>query len=67
MPTECSPQIPSLETLREVASAHGVDPTDADLEAVRGFLAAILPALRELEAAIPAGTVPGGLPEERPA
>jgi hypothetical protein len=32
---------------------QGVVPEDADLEAVRGFLDAILPALAELERSIP--------------
>jgi hypothetical protein len=44
-----SSPVPSLEELRARARLQGVDPTDADLEAVTGFLATILPALAELE------------------
>jgi hypothetical protein len=39
----------SLETLRQVAAAQGVEPSDEDLEAVQGFLDAILPALARIE------------------
>jgi hypothetical protein len=49
MPTESS----SLDFLRELAARQGIEPEDADLEAVRGFLDAILPALGELEVMIP--------------
>jgi hypothetical protein len=38
----------SLELLRRLAAAQGVHPTDDDLEAVRGFLDAILPELERL-------------------
>ena len=38
----------SLDFLREFAARQGVEPSDEDLEAVQGFLDAILPAL-ELE------------------
>ena len=64
MHTESSPQIPALEALRAFASAQGVEPTDADLEEVLGFLRTILPALAELESAIPSGTQPAGLPAQ---
>lgn len=52
---------PSLELLRSLAEQQGVSPADADLEAVLGFLRAILPALSELERRIPSGTPPAGL------
>jgi hypothetical protein len=38
-----------LDFLRELAESQGVSPTDEDLEAVRGFLDAILPALARIE------------------
>ena len=40
---------PSPAELRRIAETHGVTPTDEDLEAVRGFLAVLLPAFEELE------------------
>jgi hypothetical protein len=43
----------SLETLRELAESQGVSPTDEDLEAVRGFLDLLLPALVEIERLLP--------------
>jgi len=46
----------SLDFLREQAAGQGVFPTDADLEAVLGFLAAILPELEELERLVPEET-----------
>ena len=48
----------SLDELRRLAARHGVSPDEADLEAVRGFLAAILPQLAELERRIPPETEP---------
>jgi hypothetical protein len=39
----------SLEFLRELAARQGVRPSDDDLEAVLGFLDAILPELARLE------------------
>lgn len=58
---------PSLGELRRLAEAQGVAPTDADLEAVRAFLAVLLPAFRELEALVPPETAPAAffLPGER--
>ena len=44
-----STQLPSLEEPRALARVQGVEPTDADLEGVLGFLRTVLPALRELE------------------
>jgi hypothetical protein len=39
----------SLDFLRELAARQGVEPSDDDLEAVLGFLDAILPELARLE------------------
>jgi hypothetical protein len=39
----------SLEFLRKLAAQQGVHPSDDDLEAVAGFLDAILPELARLE------------------
>jgi len=49
-----------LELLRALCQRQGVAPEDEDLEAVLGFLRAILPALEDLERLIPddAATVP---------
>lgn len=50
------PPIPDhsgLELLRTLCERQRISPEDADLEAVRGFLDAILPALEELERRIP--------------
>jgi hypothetical protein len=52
---------PSLGELRRLAEAQGVAPTDEDLEAVRAFLAVLLPAFEELERIVPADTVPAAL------
>jgi len=52
MQRESNPQ-PSLELLRELAARQGVVASDADLEAVLGFLRAIVPALEALERALP--------------
>jgi hypothetical protein len=38
-----------LEFLRQVAARQGIEPSDGDLEAVLGFLDAILPELQRLE------------------
>jgi hypothetical protein len=61
MSTQSSQPVPSIDALRALAAAQGVRPTDADLEAVRGFLEAILPALAKLEDELPAETAPAGL------
>lgn len=50
----------SFDFLRELALLQGIRPTDADLEAVQGFLKNILPALAELERALPADVVQVG-------
>jgi hypothetical protein len=42
-----STPLPTLDELRALARVQGVEPTDADLEGVLGFLATVLPALRE--------------------
>ncbi len=60
MTEKSSPQTPSREALRELAESRGVHPTDDDLDAVAGFLDAILPALERLERELPADTVPAG-------
>ena len=39
----------SLDFLRELAARQGVEPSDEDIEAVQGFLDAILPELERLE------------------
>jgi hypothetical protein len=39
----------SPEFLRQLAARQGVEPSDDDLQAVRGFLDAILPELLRLE------------------
>jgi len=60
MEAESSP-VPSLEELRALARAQGVEPSDADLEGVLGFLRTVLPSLRELEEATPRDVPPAGL------
>ena len=61
-------EAPTVEELRAIAAREGVHPTDADLEAVRGFLRVLLPQFRALEAIVPADTVPAAmfLPHESP-
>jgi hypothetical protein len=63
MHTESSP-VPSADVLRALARAQGVEPGDDDLAFAAGFLATILPALREIEEAVPPGTPAAGLPDE---
>ncbi len=48
MSTE-SNHVPTVAELRSAARVHGVEPSDADLVAVQGFLATILPSLIEIE------------------
>jgi hypothetical protein len=60
MGAESTP-LPSLEELRALARAQGVDPTDADLEGVLGFLGIVLPALRELEGETDRDVPPAGM------
>lgn len=52
---------PSLEQLRELARAQGVEPSDEDLHAVSQFLAGLQPAFRALEGIVPADTAPAAL------
>ena len=51
----------ALDELRRLAARQGVSPDDADLEAVRAFLDAILPELADLERRLPDETPPAGL------
>ena len=60
MADESTP-LPTLEELRALARVQGVEPTDDDLEAVLGFLATVLPSLRELEDATSRAIAPAGL------
>jgi hypothetical protein len=60
MAAESTP-VPSLEELRALARAQGVEPTDADLEGVLGFLRTVLPALREVEERTGRDVPPAGL------
>ena len=53
--------LPTLAELRGQARRQGVDPTDADLEAVLGFLATVLPPLQELEEATGREVPPAGM------
>ena len=53
-----SPPPSEIELLRSICERQGVSPEDADLEAVRGFLDTILPALAELERLIPEAIAP---------
>jgi hypothetical protein len=48
--------IPSVEHLREAGATQGVHIEDEDLEGVLGFLALILPALRDIEERLPSET-----------
>ncbi len=63
-----STAIPSVADLRALAQAQGVDPTDDDLERVRGFLGTVLPALRVLEEGTGRDIPPAGmyLPDPEP-
>ena len=67
MAAESTP-VPSLEELRALARAQGVEPSDADLEGVLGFLRTVLPALRELEEGTDRDVPPAGmyLPDPEP-
>jgi hypothetical protein len=47
-----------LELLRAICERQGVAPTDADLEAVRGFVDRVVPALAEIERRLPRDTTP---------
>lgn len=52
---------PSLDQLRELAKAQGVEPSDEDLQAVSQFLVGLLPAFRALEGLVPPETAPAAL------
>jgi hypothetical protein len=53
--------VPSIEELRRQAAAQGIEPSDADLERVRGFLTVLYPQFAELERLVPPGTVPAAV------
>lgn len=53
-----SPDPSDLGLLRALCELQGVSPADADLQAVQGFLQAILPALEELERLVPDDILP---------
>ncbi len=55
--------VPSLEELRAIARVSGVEPDEADLAAVREFLAVFLPAAAALSQDLPPET---GLPAPFP-
>jgi hypothetical protein len=57
-PSDHGPPPSDIELLRSICERQGVFPEDADLEAVRGFLDAILPVLAELERGLPEGIDP---------
>ena len=59
--TNESTQLPTVEELRALARVQGVEPTDADLEGVLGFLRTVLPALRELEQGTGREVPPAGM------
>jgi hypothetical protein len=59
--THESTQLPTVEELRALARVQGVEPTDADLEGVLGFLRTVLPALRELEQGTGREVPPAGM------
>jgi len=60
MTSESTP-LPTLDQLRALARVQGVEPTDADLQGVLGFLATVLPALRELEERTGRDVAPAGM------
>lgn len=45
----------TVDELRAQARQQGIEPDDADLEGVRGFLAVFLPALEEPAELVPPG------------
>jgi hypothetical protein len=59
--TSDSTPLPDVDELRALARAQGVDPTDADLEGVLGFLRTVLPALRDLEEGTGRDVPPAGM------
>jgi hypothetical protein len=63
---ESSPNRHLIDSLRAQAARAGVIPSDADLEAVLGFLTRILPALEEIDRRLPPelGPADPGVAEE---
>jgi len=61
-----SSRLPSLRHLREAAAQQGVFPSGEDLEAVLGFLEAVLPALAEIERSLPPDLPPAHVGEPEP-
>ena len=59
--TSDSIPLPTVDELRALARVQGVEPTDADLDGVLGFLRTVLPALRELEEGTGRDVPPAGL------
>ena len=53
-PPEPAPS--ELALLRAICERQGVSPTDVDLEAVRGFVDRVVPALAEIERRLPKDT-----------
>jgi hypothetical protein len=62
MAAESSLVEPSIEFLRSLAAQQSVHPDEEDLEAVLGFLSAILPALADIERRLPPELPPAFLP-----
>ena len=60
MTSESTP-LPTLDQLRALARVQGVEPTDADLEGVLGFLRTVLPDLRALEEGTGRDIPPAGM------
>jgi len=52
------PDSTPVESLRRLAEAQGVSPSEEDLQAVLEFLTRVLPALAELEKQLPPETRP---------
>jgi hypothetical protein len=60
MTSESTP-LPTVDQLRALARVQGVEPTDADLEGVLGFLRTVLPALRQREEDTDRDVPPAGM------
>jgi hypothetical protein len=62
-----SDAVRSLEELRALARLQGIDPDEAELAAVREFLAVFLPAAGELAQGLsPAAGLPAPFPADAP-